>query len=267
MRRPRVLLLTSNGLRHRYAAQRLAADFELAGILAETKRPAIAKPEESSDEDLGVMQRHLAERDGAESRILGRVDFPAEVERLEVAAGEANSAGAFDWVREREPDAVVLYGTSIIRPPLLTHYDGRMVNMHLGLSPYYKGAGTNFWPLVDGVPECVGATIHLAIPQVDAGPVLTQVRPDLAPEDRAHEIGTKAIVAGLEALVAAVDRFLAGELDPVAQDLGQGRVFRRKDFNSDAVRRMWERLDSGMVPAYLEDQEARRDRHPILERV
>ena len=72
--------------------------------------------------------------------------------------------------------------------------------MHLGLSPYYRGSGTNFWPLVDRLPECVGVTIHLAIPSVDAGPILTQVRPDIEPTDRAHEIGSRAIIAGLYAL-------------------------------------------------------------------
>jgi folate-dependent phosphoribosylglycinamide formyltransferase PurN len=170
-----------------------------------------------------------------------------------------------DWVQSLRPDFVVLYGTSIIKDPLLSAYDGRMINIHLGLSPYYRGTGTNFWPLVDRCPECVGATIHLAVLKVDAGAILRQVRPDVQAGDGAHALGTKTIIAAVNALPSVIGRFAVGELEPQTQDLSTGKVFRRKDFNADAVRTLWDNLSTGMIEEFLSDRIARLAKYPIVE--
>ena len=48
----------------------------------------------------------------------------------------------------------------------------KAINIHAGVSPYYRGAGCNFWALYDGNPHLVGATIHLLSKGLDSGPVL-----------------------------------------------------------------------------------------------
>jgi methionyl-tRNA formyltransferase len=137
--------------------------------------------------------------------------------------------------------------------------------MHLGLSPYCRGSGTNFWPLVFEQPECVGATIHLAVLSVDAGAILVQVRPDAEIGDRAHELGTKTIMAGAAALPRVLELFAAGQIAPRTQDLSRGRVFRRKDFNAAAVRQMWQNFETGMMRDYLTNAVERRAQFPIVE--
>jgi methionyl-tRNA formyltransferase len=159
----------------------------------------------------------------------------------------------------------VLYGTSIIKPPLLDAYAGRVVNLHLGLSPYYRGSGTNFWPLVNREPECVGATIHVASEKADAGGVLAQVRPDAEPADVAREVGTKTIRAALGVLPAVLSLYLRGALRPRPQDLSKGRVYRARDFGAGAVRAMWRHFETGMMEEYLADAEARRRAFPVVE--
>lgn len=254
--RPRVVLLTSAERRHRYAAGRLAQELDLVGLVEEPKKSG------SGATPPAVVREHFAERDAVEEALLGQPEFPA-VDRRQVDAGAVNDAATFDWVRAHDPDYVLLYGTSIIRPPLLEFYDGRMVNIHLGLSPYYRGAGTNFWALVRRQPECVGATIHLAVQKVDAGPMITQVRPTIDASDGPHEIGTKTLIAGIEALSRAVHRLAAGRADLVPQDTTRGEVFRKKDFTPDAVVEMRRQFATAMIPEFLHDRENRLSRYPI----
>lgn len=261
----RILLLTGNQLRHNYVANQLAANLQLVGLLQEGKAKLVAKPEELSDEDRRVVDEHFAQRGAAERKLLGAEIAPPMVPRYEVAHGESNSTEVFSWVQSLEPDYIVLYGTSIIKDPLLSAYDGRLINIHLGLSPYYRGTGTNFWPLVDRCPECVGATIHLAVLSVDAGAILQQVRPQAEAGDGAHELGTKTIMAAVEALPSVVERYAAGEIEPQRQDLSIGKVFRRKDFHADAVRSLWDNLNSGMMDDYLANRSERLAKFPIVE--
>lgn len=256
--------MTSDQRRHRSVSERLANHLDLAGIVAETKRAKVEDRSTIDDEDAHVIEEHFRERDEVEKNLLGDPTMP-EVPVLEVETGGSNSQACYEWVLERDPDVLLLYGTSIIRDPLASRFEDRMINLHLGLSPYFRGAGTNFWPLVEGLPELVGATVHLATDDVDAGPILTQVRPDPEPGDRVHEIGTKAILEGAEAMGRVVAPYLAGEIEPVPQRADQGRVYKRADFDADAVRQLWANLDDGMVAEYIENLERRRKDYPIVD--
>lgn len=263
--RLRTLILTGNSFRHRYVATCLAEGTNLVGILCEAKRRPVSSQAAQADADRQVIDAHLNGLREQESRSFGGLDsFPA-TEIRQVAYKEANSPSSFDWVTRLAPEVVVLYGTSIIRPPLLTRYDGRMINLHLGLSPYYRGAGTNFWPLVNREPECVGATIHLAVRKVDAGAILAQVRPEAGSKDSAHVLGMKTIEAAGRFLPEVLRQYVAGRIQPRPQDLSKGRVFRRSDFNADAVRRMLRHFETGMMPEYLHDLQSRQAVFPIAE--
>ena len=146
--------------------------------------------------------------------------------------------------------------------------------MHLGLSPYYRGAATNFWPLVNREPECVGATIHQAILEVDAGAVLSQVRPELGPDDRAHDIGCKAIIAGARAFVQTLAAAGAGDFPPSrpqssgassGASSGEALLFRRRDFSAESVLKLRRNFDTGMIPEYLEKRASRNAAFPLVE--
>jgi folate-dependent phosphoribosylglycinamide formyltransferase PurN len=256
-----VLLITADQRRHRFVAGELARAGLLGAIVSEEKAAAASGDPQASP----VIACHLEQRDRAEAELLsGGEQFP-DVERLAVHAGEVNGAAVWAWLEQRDPEWVVLYGTGVIRDPLLSRFAGRMINLHLGLSPYYRGAATNFWPLVNGEPECVGATLHLVAPKVDAGPVLAQVRPEMSAADGAHEIGTKALMAGARLLPAVVRGYAAGHLSGGAQDLSIGRVYRMRDFHAGAVEQLWRNLAAGMVPEYLADRKRRTASYPIWE--
>lgn len=271
---PRVVLITAASRRHRYAAAELANGLNLVGVVTESKpgEPPLASTgmgmgmgAEMDQAARAEISAHFAARDEAERRMLGdRIEFP-DVARLEVGAGEVNHETTYEWVRRLTPDLLLLYGSSIIKPPLLATWAGRIINLHLGLSPYYRGSGTNFWPLVNRQPELVGATIHHATPQVDGGAILTQVRPLAYPTDGAHELGVRTIIAGLEALVAAVAAVAGGRGRAARQDESIGQVYRLRDFNAAAVRTMRHHFATGMMDEYVAEMAARQGRYPIVE--
>lgn len=258
----RAVLMTSDGLRHRHVAWQLSRGLHLCGVVAELKAAGVSQALPGPDQ--ATLNAHFAERDRVESSMLPATAAFPDTELLSIAAGTVNSQEVFDWVNARQPDVVVLYGTGVIRQPLLDAYADRMVNLHLGLSPYYRGAGTNFWPLVNGEPEYVGATIHDVHPAVDAGPILAQVRPQILAGDRAHEIGTRTILMAAAALPQVIQLKVSGQIRGVAQNLTAGRVYRVRDFNGDAVRLLWQHLENGMIDRYLEMRERRLAAAPIV---
>ena len=63
----------------------------------------------------------------------------------------------------------------------------------MGLSPYYKGSGTNFFPFVNKELHFCGSTIMLISKKIDSGKIVHQIRPDFKPTDNIHTIGNKII--------------------------------------------------------------------------
>lgn len=87
-----------------------------------------------------------------------------EVERTEAAVTAAEV---------REFDLVVSYGyRRIVGPEVIAAMRGRIVNLHVSLLPWNRGADPNFWSFFDDTPK--GVTIHHMDEGVDTGPVVAQ---------------------------------------------------------------------------------------------
>lgn len=261
--RIRLVVLTGDQLRHRYFVSRLASQCEVAGVVVEPVF-APAAPDDAPSADADVLARHFAERDRAEEQFFtGFREWPAAAGGIRaIPKGDLNDPAVLSWIESCGPDILVVYGSSLLGEALLTAFAGRCVNMHLGLSPYYRGSATNFWPLVNREPELVGATIHMVTSRIDGGAILVQARPRLQHADRAHEIGCRAIIAGTDAMLDALTRFDRAAVSAVAQS-ASGRLYRRRDFSAEAVRTMWTQFETGMIPEYLADP-ARAGRYPLV---
>ncbi len=265
MNLPRVILITANKFRHKYVANQIGRGLSLVGIVSESKaRTLLDEPIPASfDPDARLMHEHLAEMAQIEQEYFGTFrEFP-NTDVLEIERGTVNSEAVHTWIRKHVPDMLLLYGCGLIKTPLLATYENRIINMHLGLSPYYRGAATNFWPLVNREPEGVGATIHLAVAHVDAGAILSQARPTPSLRDTAHEFGCKSIIVGTSCFINSTRDYFAERIYPKPQKEG-GRIYRARDFNAAAVRQLRAHFETGMMGEFISDYSARVTRFPII---
>ena len=77
---------------------------------------------------------------------------------VKIRKGEINDEQVVRQIKDLNPDLLVCYGSSLITSDLLEIYNKRFLNVHLGLSPSYRGSGTNAWLLINNEPHMVGAT-------------------------------------------------------------------------------------------------------------
>ena len=254
----RAILLTSTFRRHQFVANTVAAGCDLAGVWREEKT---FRPERYAHDaaDEAVIQRHFAARDASEAQYFAADSSlrvaPGIIHRR-VTAGGCNDPAEVSLMAAVRPDVVLVFGTGILREPVLSAFHGRILNIHLGLSPYYRGAGTNFWPLVNREPEYVGATIHYLDAGIDTGPILSHVRPQIERGDGPHDIGNKTIVAAVHALLKAAAADVSGVARAVPQWSG-GRLYQRKDFNAAAVGALYRNFETGMIGEYLQARASR----------
>jgi len=77
-------------------------------------------------------------------------------------------------IESYQPDLVVLAGfMRILTTRFVTHYLGRLINIHPSLLPSYSGLNTHGRALEDGV-RIHGCTVHFVTPKLDNGPIIIQ---------------------------------------------------------------------------------------------
>ena len=253
----RLGILTSHDVRHRYLVNALRSRCEVAAVCYQDTGyvPADTAADSTDEATAAAVQHHFDERRRQERIYFGHdaepvTDSPTCGVRV-VDRRTLNTPETLTFLRRRQVEAVVVYGTGMIKPPLIEPFAGRMINMHLGLSPYYRGTATNFYPLLNDEPEYVGATIHLIDPGIDTGPIVHHARPEIVADDMPHTAGCKAIQAGLNKLIQTVNELAAGTLQSVPQwNPPNPKLYLRKDYHPSQVVRLYKMIEAGLFPNY-----------------
>lgn len=237
----RAAVLTSSAPRHRHFAATMARHFDLRLVLRQDK--SAHRREATSSE---AIRRHFAALDEEELRTFPGDAWPSPAP---MDVSDINDPTLAARARAEGVEVVLLFGTAILGPPWLETFPGRIVNLHLGLSPFYRGSATLFWPFAQGELECVGTTIHLAVARVDAGPILARTRPALRAGDTYYTITNRLIRASVDRMPGVVHGFLRGEVVPAPQEVAPGRAWRRADFDEAALARALAVVGPGLTEA------------------
>ena len=70
-------------------------------------------------------------------------------------------------------DLIITYGAPLIRNKDLIQSE-KCLNVHMGLSRFYRGGATNIFALAQGEYEKVGTTIHFLSERIDAGDIVQE---------------------------------------------------------------------------------------------
>jgi phosphoribosylglycinamide formyltransferase 1 len=265
-----IVFLTGSELRHSFVRKAIAISrgVSMTGSYCEGAEKSIRRIVEADAPAADSLRmRHLAARDRSEQDFFGAFVAlaPDRSAPTFIAKGEINEPKHAEEISALHPDLLACYGSSLIRAPLLSRFEGRFVNIHLGLSPYYRGSGTNFWPLVRGEPEFVGATFMHIDAGIDTGKVIHQIRARIFPGDTAHQIGNR-LIADMALVYADIIRKFSVLPDmPQREEPADVRVYRQKDFTEESSLMLAQRFDDGLVDRYLADAERRTIRVPIVE--
>ena len=259
----KIAILTGDELRHRYYANTLTHEFEVV-LVAHEKKANVHEKTDFGEMGNDIIAQHFSKRGSNEVKYFSNPPISKARKTVSLMTGEVNQIAFVKELLDAKPDYVLLYGSSLIGDDILQAFPNKVINLHLGLSPYYRGSGTLFWPLVYGKPECVGSTIHLAVKKIDAGGILGQVRPQIDPKDGPHDLGNKTILASLAAIKRLVIGYDNGEIIPEIVDMSEGKLCLRKHLSEEAVEVLYANFENNLLSKYLNCKETRDLAFPII---
>lgn len=91
-------------------------------------------------------------------------------------------------------DVVCLAGfLRIFTPQFVKGWEGKMLNIHPSLLPKFTGLNTH-QRAIDAGDTQAGCTVHMVIPELDAGPILGQRTVPILPDDTADSLAARVLV-------------------------------------------------------------------------
>lgn len=92
---------------------------------------------------------------------------------LVIRIGDVNFLQQSQLIDFLQSDIYIVFGASYIKGWLCDFLTARhAINIHMGLSPFYRGSSCNFWACYDNNFEYVGATLHLLSRGLDSGKII-----------------------------------------------------------------------------------------------
>ena len=117
------------------------------------------------------------------------------------------------------PDLVVLAGfMRILSDGFVSHFAGRLINIHPSLLPSFPGLHTHQRALDEGV-RVHGCTVHFVTPALDHGPIIVQAAVPVLDGDDAARLAARVLAQEHRIYPQAVRWFAEGRLQ-----LAAGRV-------------------------------------------
>ena len=197
--------------------------------------------------------RHFKTRNEVELKAYGKLKPKVvfkDIDVLYTNPTNFNSQRSAQFVKNYKPDIAFVFGPDIIKSPLLDFLPEQSINMHLGLSPWYKGSATLFWPFYFLEPQFAGVTFHKIVRKIDAGSILHQSIPSLSKGDGIHQVGVNAVLQAKNDLENLID-LIKNESAAYHAQKQTGKLFLTRDFKPVNLRVIYDVFNDQIVDDYL----------------
>lgn len=245
----RIAWIGGNQKRHLYYINKIAEEFNVVGGIMQERNYFPMPPKGIRTTDLINWTRHFGIREIAEDAYFGEQEEP-NIDIFKVDEDTLNEPESAEFIKKLNPDIVLIFGSGMIREPLLSSLPKDTVNLHLGLSPRYRGAATLFWPFYFLEPNWAGTTFHYIVHTPDGGDIIHQVRPKLTKTDGIHDVSAKAVLESTTEAVTLLKMY--PNWKTFKQKPEAGKNFLQSDFQPQHLRVIYSEFDNDIVRAYLD---------------
>lgn len=229
--------MTGTHPRHLFMARCVAQTGLLTGLVLETREEHVPEiPRDLDAETARLFRLHFARRQEAESVHFGtaNAELRSLAEHVLMVDREAlNGHSVREFVRARAPKLLLSYGVHKLATETLDAAPGYRWNIHGGLSPWYRGVITHFWPSYLLEPQMTGMTLHETTNDIDGGALVHQTKAPLVRGDGLHDLACRAVSAFAEELPAILHRAVIDKGITTQRQQTTGRIWRSTDWRPD----------------------------------
>ena len=265
----KIVLLTGSELRHEFFKKYISSmnEIQVLSTYCESTKGNLSDFVEKQSISGDIRKLHLHTRSVFEKDFFEVFCKTVEDKSnsIYINRGSINQKDIVSKIVSLNPDLIISYGCSIIRSELLSYFKGRFINIHLGLSPYYRGSGTNYWPFVNNELQFIGTTFMHIDEGIDTGEIIHQIRARITHDDNIHQIGNRLIkdsVIECFKLIRSFEKLEKSE--PIEIKPEETKYYQKKDFSEESLKLAQKNFSEGIVAKYLENKVILEKKYPII---
>jgi len=259
----KIVFITGSHPRHKFLARKIDESGHLSLIISQKREPFVPAAPIGIDKSLSdIYITHFKNRENSEDLFFGDSKWP-DVNIRTIEKDKQNSNEIRDLISGESPDLLISYGCGIISDEIINLAKDAW-NIHGGLSPWYKGGITLFWPSYMLEPQKTGMTIHELTSDLDAGDVIHQCVADLVRGDGIHDTACRAVVAIGNDITRLIMMLADGQDLVKKKHRTNGKLWIGKDWRPEHLRLIYEVYGDRIVDHYLDGEFENRD--PIIHR-
>jgi len=136
-----------------------------------------------------------------------------------------NDKSVIEYVKSKTVDLIIVYGTRIIKKNILLDVGVPLINLHVGITPKYRGVHGGYWALVNKDKKHFGVTAHIVDPGIDTGSIISQRIISKSREDNFCTYPLLQLKEGLLCLEDAIDQIKDNKILILKNDLNSNLYF------------------------------------------
>ena len=239
----KITLFTSNKNRHNYLINLLSEVSDELFVIQEcgTIFPGIIPGHYQVSP---IMKKYFENVNIAQSQLFGNSyvnNKKKNIKILPMLSGDLKQCSINLLSDFLKSDVYVVFGSSYIKGELVDFLvKQKTINIHAGVSPYYRGTDCNFWALYDDNPHLVGTTIHLLSKGLDSGPILYHAMSNLKTNHFEYTMST--VKSAFHSIAERIKDGSIFKIKPVVQDKSKEvRYSKKSEFNEEIVKNYFEK--------------------------
>ena len=237
----KVTLFTSNNKRHNYLINLLSDISDELYVIQEcgTIFTGIIPGHYQASP---LMKKYFENVNNAQSQIFGNSYVNNKnIKILPMVLGDLNQCSINFLSDFLKSDVYIVFGSSYIKGELVEFLvKKKTINIHAGVSPYYRGCDCNFWALYDDNPHLVGTTIHLLSKGLDSGPMLYHAMSNL--KSNPFEYTMSTVKSAFHSIAERIKDGSIFTIKPIVQDkIKEVRYSKKSEFSEDVVKEYFEK--------------------------
>ena len=239
----KVTLFTSNNHRHNYLINLLSNFCDELWVIQECTTLFTGKNDEKC-QDKNIIEKYFIKVLEAQNKIFKK-EFVNKnnknIRTLPILNGELNQLPLSYLDDFLKSDIYVVFGSSYIKGELVDFLvKQKTINIHAGVSPYYRGTDCNFWALYDDNPHLVGSTIHLLSKGLDSGPMLYHAMSNLKTNPFEYTMST--VKSAFHSIAERIKDGSIFTIKPIVQDkIKEVRYSKKSEFSEELVKEYFEK--------------------------
>ena len=258
----KLILFSGDHPRHLFVNKKVVEFFDDILVIVMQREELLPKPPIDIDNhEKELFNLHFKNRYRVESSVYGDLNASEVFKNFNsifIQPNELNTEILANKIKKFDADFCFVFGVDLILDPVIDVLPVDKINLHLGLSPWYKGGATLFWPFYHLEPQFCGSTFHLITKQADAGEIIHQCVPELLSGDTIHDVGARCVVKAKDEISKLFDYWKrVRKFDSVFQKTS-GRNWRKADFHASQLRVIYDLYQDKIVDSYLSGELSKR---------